>query len=246
MSALRFLIRLSIVSSLWATPLLAQGNGNGSVPPADSGSVPVADNGSAPADSAPVTVANNPVPVAEGTPGRFAFGYSYLNMNVGGTPSANLNGLAASATINLLQRWAAALDSTYVRAGRDPGSGHSSYVLSVLAGPVFIPKQNNNTRFLLRALAGVSVVDSSVQVNQLYYRGWLSRFSWAAGAGIDRNLPAIKDRFPFAVRFNVDYLRTKFLSSSATVQPQNGLRFSASFVYRFGPRETSARSNNHP
>jgi hypothetical protein len=208
----------------------------------------VADNGSVPAaDSAPVNVSNNgPVPVAEGTPGSFAFGYSYLNMNLGGTPSANLHGLAASATINFLPRWGAALDSTYVRAGRDPGSGHSSYVLSVLAGPVFIPKQNNNTRFLLRVLGGVSLVDSSVQVNQLYYRGWLSRFSWAAGAGIERNLPAIRDRFPFAVRFNVDYLRTKFLGSSATVQPQNGLRFSASFVYRFGARETTARATNHP
>jgi hypothetical protein len=217
-----------------------------SVPVADKGSVPVADNGPVPvAESAPVTVTNNgPAPVAEGTPGSFAFGYSYLNMNLGGTPSANLHGLAGSATINVLPRWGAALDSTYVRAGRDPGSGHSSYVLSVLAGPVFIPKRTNNTRFLLRALGGVSLVDSSVQVNQLYYRGWLARFSWAVGAGIERNLPPIKNRFPFAVRFNVDYLRTKFLSSSATVQPQNGLRFSASFVYRFGPRETSARYNH--
>ena len=188
----------------------------------------------------------SPVPVAEGTPGSFAFGYSYLNMNLGGSPTFNLSGAETGATIDFNPRWGAALDSSYVRAGRDPGSGHSSYVLSVLAGPVFIPKPNHNTRLLVRALAGVSLVDSSVQVNQLYYRGWLSRFSWAAGAGIERNLPPIKDRFPFAVRFNVDYLRTKFLSSSATVQPQNGLRFSASFVYRFGPRETSARSNNHP
>src|SRR5215475_11142233 len=104
MSALRFLVGLSIFSSLWASPLLAQGNGNG------------------------------PVPVAEGTPGSFAVGYSYLNMNLGGKPTANLNGVHASATIDFFPRWGAALDSSYVRAGRDPGSGHSSYVLSFLTG----------------------------------------------------------------------------------------------------------------
>ena len=212
MSALGFLVRLSIISSLWASPLLAQGNGNG------------------------------PVPVAEGTPGSFAVGYSYLNMNLGGEPTANLHGVATSATINFFPRWGAALDTSFVRAGRDPGSGHSSYVLSALAGPVFVARQNNNTRVLVRALAGVSLVDSSVRVNDLYYRGWLSRFSWAVGAGIERTLPPIRARFPFAVRFNVDYQRTRFMGSSGVVQPQNGIRLSASFVYRFGARETQARS----
>jgi hypothetical protein len=180
--------------------------------------------------------------VAEGTPGSFAVGYSYLNMNLGGEPTANLHGVATSATINFFPRWGATLDTSFVRAGRDPGSGHSSYVLSALAGPVFVAAQNNNTRVLVRALGGVSLVDSSVRVDQLYYRGWLSRFSWAIGTGIERNLPPIRARFPFAVRFNVDYQRTKFMGSSGAVEPQNGIRFSASFVYRFGARETQARA----
>ena len=216
MRALRFLISLSILSSLWATLLLAQDE------------------------------RGDDVPAAEGSTHNVAVGYSFVNSNLTGQPSVNLSGVNTSGMIDFLPHWGAILDASYVRAGRDPGSGHSSYVLSVLTGPVFYPVQSPDNRFSIRALAGVSVVDGSVRVNQLYYRGWLSRFSWAVGAGIERNLPPIKDRFPFAVRFNVDYLRTKFLSSSATVQPQNGLRFSASFVYRFGPRETTARSTNHP
>jgi len=227
MSALRFLIKLSIVSSLFAAPLLAQDDGPTPVPVVESAPVHVSDN--------------PPVPVAEGSPGNIAFGYSYLNMNLGGEPTANLHGINASATIDFLPRWGVALDSSYLRAGRDPGSGHGSYVLSVLAGPVFIPVQNRNTRLLVRALAGVSLVDSSVRVNDLYYRGWLSRFSWAVGTGLERNLPPIKARLPFAVRFNIDYLRTRFVSSDAVARPQNGIRFGASIVYRFGPRETDSQ-----
>lgn len=203
MRALRFLIGLSILSSLWATLLLAQD-----------------ERGDA-------------VPAAEGSTRNVAVGYSYVNTNLSGEPTVNLNGVNSSAMIDFLPHWAATLDASYVRAGRDPGSGHSSYVLSVLAGPVFYPAQNQNTRFSIRALAGVSLVDGSVQVNQqnLYYRGWQSRFSWAIGSGIERNLSR-----SFAVRFNFDYLRTKFVSSAATVQAQNGIRLGASLLYRFGPR----------
>ena len=210
MSALRFWIRLLTLSSLLATPLLAQKDPGGPVPPADF------------------------------SPCDVALGYSYVNTNVSGNPSVNLNGLGSSATIEFLPRWGATLDSSYVRAGRDPASGHSSYVLSVLAGPVFTVTQKENTRLLVRALAGLSLVDGSVGVNQLYYRGWQSRFSWAIGTGIERNLSR-----PFAFRFNIDYLRTEFESSAAVVHPQNCIRLSASLVFRFAarhePRQVAAR-----
>ena len=198
MSALRFLIRLAIFSSLWATPLLAQ------------------------------DLRGEAVPAATGSTSDFAVGYSYVNMNLSGEPKVKVNGLDTNAVINFIPRWGATLDASYARAGRDPGSGHSSYILSVLTGPVFAAAQNENSRLLVRALAGVSLVDSSVRVNQLYYRGWQSRFSWAIGTGIERNLST-----PFAVRFNVDYLRTKFVGSAGIVQPQNGIRVTASLMWRF-------------
>ena len=208
MSALRFLIGLSVVSLLWATPLLAQGGSSG------------------------------PVPVAEGTPIDIAVGYSYLNMNLAGNPSANLHGIEASTTIHFYPKWGATLDSSYVRAGSDPGSGHSSYVLSILAGPVFVPAQTNNTRVLVRGLFGMGLVDSSVRINQqdLYYRGWQSGFSWAVGTGIERTLSSM----PFGVRVNFDYLQTRFMSPDAVVRSQNGLRLSASLVFRFGARSAHA------
>jgi hypothetical protein len=204
MSALRFSTRLSILALLWASPLLAQQE-----------------------------FRNGVIPAAKGPECDIAVGYSYASLNLSGKPPVKLSGVDTSATIDFTQRWGATLDSSYVRAGRDPGSGHSSYVLSFLTGPVFVPAQNDNTRLLVRALAGVSLVDSSVAVNQLYYRGWLSRFSWAVGTGIEHNISG-----PFAVRANVDYLRTRFVSSSLTVQPQNNIRVTGSLVFRFAaPRQ---------
>ena len=139
MSALRFSSRLSILLLFSAGPLLAQ-----------------------------YQVTGGSTPAAKGPEYNVGFGYSHLIMNVSGKPTLNLNGFETSATVYGTPHWGATLDSSYVRAPRDIGSGHGSYVLSVLTGPVFVAVQNDNTRLLLRALAGVALVDTSVQVNQLY------------------------------------------------------------------------------
>jgi hypothetical protein len=79
-------------------------------------------------------------------------------------------------------------------------------------------------------------VDGSVLVNQLYYRGWQSRFSWGVGTGIERNIST-----PLAVRFNVDYLRTRFVSSTGTLEPQNDIRLIGSLVFRSAARRPKRR-----
>jgi opacity protein-like surface antigen len=196
--ALRFSTRLSIVLLLCASPLLGQ------------------------------AVFRGVAPAAKASDFDVSVGYSYAGVSFSGEPTVNMHGVDLGASTNFTPRWGATLDSSYVRAGRDPGSGHGSYVLDFLAGPAFVPAQNENTRVLVRALAGVSLLDGSVPVGQLYYRGWLTRFSWAVGAGIEHNISG-----PFAVRVNVDYLRTKFVSSSLTVQPQDNIRVTGSLVFRF-------------
>ena len=175
-------------------------------------------------------------PAAKGPEYNIGIGYSHLIMNLAGKPTVNLSGAEATATVYGTPHWGATLDSSYLRAPRDAGSRHGSYVLSVLTGPVFVPAQNANTRLLIRALAGVTLVDTSVPVNQLYYRGWLSRFSWAVGTGLERNLSG-----PFAARFNVDYLRTRFMSTTATIQPQNNIRLSGILVFRFAAGRQTRR-----
>jgi hypothetical protein len=171
------------------------------------------------------------IPAAKGPECDVAAGYSYAGVKFSGKPTVHMHGADLSGSCDYTPRWGATFDSSYVRAGRDPASGHTSYVLSFLAGPVFVPVQNQNTRLFIRGLAGVGLVDGSVPVGDLFYRGWLTRFTWAVGTGVEHNIFG-----PFAVRLNVDYLRTKFVSSDLTVQPQNNLRVSGSLVYRFAAR----------
>jgi hypothetical protein len=208
MSALRFTRRSVALLLLWASPLRAQSE-----------------------------FPSRPMPAAKRPEFDAAVGYSHVILNLSGEPTVNLNGANASATIDFNKRWGATVDSSYVIAGREPDSGHGSYVLSALAGPVFVPVQNNNMRLLVRALAGVSLVDGSVPADQLFYRGWLLRFSWAVGTGVEHHISG-----PFAARFNIDYLRTKFMSTTLTVQPQNDIRFSGSLVFRFGVRHETRHS----
>ncbi len=179
--------------------------------------------------------AQAPAPVAELTPADISVGYSHVRMNFAGRPAAELNGIDASGTVNINQSWGATLDSSYARGGRDPLSGHSIAVWSAFVGPVFTVAQKHNLRFLVRPLVGTTLVDGSVPVGDLYFRGWETRFSWAIGGGVEYVLSP-----SYAVRFNADYLRTHFMGSDATVQGQNGIRFSTNFVFRLSPRSRNA------
>jgi hypothetical protein len=185
--------------------------------------------------AAPLFAQYGPAIAAESTPSDIAVGYSYLNLGFSGKPAVHLNGIEASGTINVNPSWGATLDSSYVRAGRDPESGHSSSVFSAFAGPVFVAAQKHDMRFLIRPMVGMTLVDGSVPVNDVFYRGWQSRFSWAIGAGVERRLSP-----SYAVRFNVDYLRAHFLDSTGAVGPQNGIRVGTNFVFRLSPRSRNA------
>ena len=189
----------------------------------------------------PLFAQSGPAPAAETTPGDFSVGYSFLDLSFAGKPAVRFNGIDAAAMITINPSWAATVDTSFYHAGRDIESGHASSVLSALAGPVFTVARRGDARILARGLVGVSVVDGSVPVDQVYFRGYESRFSWAVGAGYERSLSA-----SYAVRFNVDYLRTHFVDNSAAVAPQNGIRLGANFVFRFSPRRESHRISREP
>ncbi len=165
-----------------------------------------------------------------------SLGYSYPNMQVPGAGSIGLNGLDASAGIDFTRHWGAVVDSSYVRAGDVFETGHNSYVLSALAGPVFYPYTHGETRISLRALGGAGLVDSAVPVTgpDYYLHGWVSRPSYGAGAGLERTIFG-----PFAFRVNGDYLRTAFVNSSEVVQLQNNLRLTGSIVFRLNAPQSS-------
>jgi hypothetical protein len=163
-------------------------------------------------------------------------GYSYLSMQVPGASTVGLNGVDASAGIDFNRHWGAVIDSSYVRAGDVFQTGHSSYVLSALAGPVFYPYTHGETRISLRGLVGAGLVDSAVPVTgpDYYLHGWVSRPAYGAGIGVERTLFG-----PFAFRVNGDYLRTAFVNASETVQLQNNLRLTGSIVFRLNAPQSN-------
>lgn len=159
-------------------------------------------------------------------------GYVYLDLDNPSRQRVGLSGVDASGFVDFNARWGMMVDSSYARTGNVLGTGHSGNVLSCLTGPVFYPAEYRNARIFVHALAGVSLVDSAVPVTGTYYlSGYVTRFSYALGGGVERDLSG-----PLAIRVGGDYLRTTFANSQAAMQFQNNLRIVTSIVYRFGNR----------
>lgn len=173
-----------------------------------------------------------PVPAATGPGFAVSAGYTYLAMPLPAAGHVNLNGVDASGHVDVSSRWGATVDVSYVRASNVLDTGHNSYVLSALLGPVFYPIDHRNTRMFLHVLAGAGMVDSAVPVSGTrYLGGWVARFSDAAGGGFEHSLSG-----PFAFRIGADYLRTTFVDSAAVAHPQNNLRATISVVFRMRKR----------
>jgi hypothetical protein len=123
-------------------------------------------------------------------------------------------------------------DSTYTRTPDVLGTGHGSYQLSLLSGPAFYPFERGNTRISVHALAGAALVDGAVPIDTTdYFHGWLVRFAYAAGGGVERVLSG-----PFGVRVQGDYLHSSFFDANGTVRPQGNLRLTVSLVLRMKER----------
>jgi hypothetical protein len=175
-----------------------------------------------------------PAPAAFGSTFAVSVGYSYLYMPMPSAGHVNLNGIDAGAYADFTPRWGATIDTGFVRASNVLGTGHIGYVLSALVGPEFTPLQSRNSRMFLHLLGGAGVVDGAVPTSgsARYLRGWVERFSYAAGGGMERTLSG-----PFAVRVGGDYLHTTFIDSSAIRHPQNNLRAAVSLVFHFGENQ---------
>jgi len=97
------------------------------------------------------------------------------------------------------------------------------------------PFERGNTRFSVHALAGGALVDGAVPINTTdYYHGWLTRFSYAAGGGVEHALSET-----FGVRVQADYLHSAFFDAQGAVRPQGSLRLTVSLVLRRKMRQES-------
>jgi hypothetical protein len=174
-----------------------------------------------------------PSPAVTGPAYDVSTGYTYLTMPLPAAGHVSLNGLDVSGSIALGPRWGATLDTNYLRTSDVLGIAHPAYMLNTQGGPEFYPFEHGNTRIFVRALAGATLVDGALPVSDIdYYHGWVVRFSYALGAGVEHSVSG-----PVAVRVNGDYLHTAFFDSVGTVQPQNNFRATASLVFRLRHRQ---------
>lgn len=171
---------------------------------------------------------SGPSPAVAGPAYDVSVGYSYLSMPIASAGRTNLNGLDFSGNLALSPRWAATLDSSYLRTSDVLSTPHQGYLLNLQTGPVFSLVQNRNTRVFVRALGGASLVDGAVPISEnKYFHGWLARPSYAVGLGFEHPVSQ-----QVAVRVIGDYLRTTFYDAAGTTQAQNNLRMTVSFVFR--------------
>jgi hypothetical protein len=159
-------------------------------------------------------------------------GYAHTTAMTSGQ-HVNLSGLDVGGSADLNSRWGAMVDSMYVRTSDVLGTGHSGYQLSFLGGPAFYPFDRGNTRLSVHALGGAALVDGAVPINTTdYFHGWLVRFAYAAGGGIEHALSG-----PFGVRVQADYLHSAFFNAQGAVRPQGNLRLTVSLVFRRRERQ---------
>jgi opacity protein-like surface antigen len=171
--------------------------------------------------------AAQPEPAAAGPAYDLSVGYANVEMAVPSSSYVNMGGVDVAGNMNLGARWGAMVDSTYVRTPDVLGTRHAGYQWSFLGGPTFDPYERRSIRVSVHALAGAAMDDGAVPINATdYFHGWLTRFSYAVGGGIERAVTG-----PFGVRVQADYLRSSFFDARGAVEPQGSLRLTVSLVF---------------
>jgi hypothetical protein len=179
--------------------------------------------------------ATAPAPAVTGPGYDVSVGYANLTMAMPSAQHVNLSGLDLGGSADLNSRWGAMVDAMYVRASDVLGTRHAAYQLSFLGGPAFYPFDHGNTRLSVHALAGAAIVDGAVPINTTdYFHGWLIRFSYAAGGGIEH---AFSRPFRTRVRVQADYLHSAFFNAQGAVRPQSNIRLTVSLVWRLRERQ---------
>lgn len=159
-----------------------------------------------------------------------SLGYVYMRSDVLPSEKADLRGVDGTGVVRFAPNWAGMIDLTYAQASDVLGLPHKDSVFSGLVGPVFYPLNGRRLKVFVHALGGIAWVDSAVPISPTaYYGGYETRFSYAAGGGLEESLFG-----PFAVRATGDYQHTTFVNSNLALQGQSNVRVTVGLVYRFG------------
>ena len=131
-------------------------------------------------------LAQVPLPTGSSPSISASLGYSYLSMPIPSATRIDMNGAAASVSLDFRSRFGAKIDVNYDRTANVFGTGRHADVLTYMLGPLFYPIRNDRWTVYLQALAGGSRVTGVVPngangFDTAYTQG----LAWAFGGGIE-------------------------------------------------------------
>lgn len=172
-------------------------------------------------------------PVFEG-----GVGYSYLQSNIPSQGNLTIKrGALLSASGDLSPRFGVKLEVGYSRSFDAFQTGRVADLLTYMGGPVFYAVRRQKFDIHVQALAGgARETGVNFESDGTLIRGYVNHFAWAGGAGFQYRISSA-----FSLRPEIEYLRTAYFSSSATIQGQTNLRASVSMIYTFGRGEKRRR-----
>jgi hypothetical protein len=160
-------------------------------------------------------------------------GYSYVQSNIPSQGHLAMKGILLSASGDLNARFGVKLEVGYSRSPDAFQTGRVADVLTYMGGPVFYPVRQRKFDIHVQVLAGgARVTGVTFENDGTLVRGFVNHPGWAGGAGFQvRISPA------FAVRPEIEYVRTSFFNSNVAFEGQTNFRATVNLIYTFGRRE---------
>lgn len=177
-------------------------------------------------------LAQAPLPTGSGPSISTSLGYSYLSMPIPSATRIDMNGAAASVSVDFRSRFGAKIDVNYTRTANVFDTGRHSDVLTYMLGPLFYPVRTDRWSVYVQALAGGGRVTGIVPNGANGFdTAYTQNLAWALGGGVERRISQA-----FAIRTEFDYVHTTFTDSTAMFRGQNDLRLTGSLVYNWAWR----------
>ncbi|HKM66799.1 MAG TPA: outer membrane beta-barrel protein [Candidatus Acidoferrum sp.] len=182
--------------------------------------------------AAPRAMAQGPLVSGTGPEVEMHGGFEYIGQQVPSTSRVTMYGVDSGLTVGVSRHFGVRLDLGYARAGSLFESGHSSDILSYMAGPVIYPARTQRlSPYVELLVGGARVTGATPDVQGGYVRGYVNQLAWAGGAGVEiRTTPA------FALRVGADYMHTSYFDPTLAVAGQGNIRGLVSFTYYLGGR----------
>jgi opacity protein-like surface antigen len=173
-------------------------------------------------------------PIAAGYSPAFKVsgGYSYASVAVPSLGRVNMQGAEVGLEAEIKPRVGIGLNLSYNRASNAFDTGHLADLMTYMGGPIVYLNKGKKFDFYVHGLLGAArETGVNFDPNGQILLGYVNKFAWAAGGGVEYKLDQ-----SLSVRFGADYLNTAFFNPQIDFKRQGNLRAFVDFSFRLGGR----------